>query len=208
MRAFAEPRLRRRQDRVAASAQGGGDLAPAPSAVPGAMHQHESLSGRCAGGPDPIDGEAAFVQPAGAGRILDRQARHAGADAACDVPGDALGVVRVPGLEIRVHRDARRGGHLFEVPQHPFERNAGVGQRLREGESGRGGGEGLEAEMLEVDGAAGVPRVRQDEAAFFVQRAKGGDFRVHGRAAYFSENGTSGAEGTWSRRQSGMAMVE
>ena len=55
---------------------------------------------------DALDGKRDFVERPRlvAGRVLDRQSRHAGLDAKPNVLGNAVGLVRVARLEIGVHR--------------------------------------------------------------------------------------------------------
>ena len=109
-----------------------------------------------------------------AGRILDREAGDAGLDAKPHAFGDALRLVRVAALEIGVHRQVgrpRRCSRMWSsitsrgtAPSASPDRPGGAGARRRQR---------LEAEMLEIAGAADVPWIGDDEAAGLMQAAKG-----------------------------------
>jgi hypothetical protein len=58
------------------------------------------------------------------------------------------------------------------VREHFVEKNFSVGQAAGEGEASGSGGERFEAEMLEINRRADIPRIRQDEAARLMKGAK------------------------------------
>ena len=120
---------------------------------------------------------ADLVQPAGARRVLDREPRDARRDAAPHVLGDALRALGVARLEVGVDRHPRRGGDLGDVVEHVLERQHvdGVGAPARERVARAGRRERLEPERLQRADGAGVPRVRDREAA--VARAARGNAR-------------------------------
>ncbi len=89
-------------------------------------------------------------------------------------------IAREPGLEFGVHRQGRGTDEVAQVREDRLERLRPdvVGPAAAEGEPGRRRRERLEAEPVEIDGAAHVPRVGEHEAAGLVQRTKGLD-RAH-----------------------------
>ena len=107
-----------------------------------------------------------------AGRVLDRQAGDAGLDAARHVLGNAFRIVGVAALEVGVDRHVGCVRDLAEMRQHHVARHVAVGIALRMRKAGTGGRQRLEAEPLQIAGAADVPRIGNDEAAGFMQAAE------------------------------------
>ena len=111
-----------------------------------------------------------------AARILDRQPGDAGRDAALHVGRDAFRLMGVARLEIGVHRQLGRGDDLGDVAERHVDGDGPVHvrQRLREGEARARRRQRLEAETAQIARRAGVPRVRDHEAAALVELAEGG----------------------------------
>ncbi len=132
---------------------------------------------RCSRGGEPLESHRSIVERLRrvAARVLDRQSRHAGPHARAHVREDAFGVVGVPRLEVRVHRE--RGGRddPADVAEHVLrdERRHRVGTPATERESGGRGRQRLEPELCEEARAPDVPGVRHDEAAGLVEASKG-----------------------------------
>src|SRR5262245_64597907 len=82
--------------------------------------------------------------------------------------------MRVAALEVGVHRHVGGGGELGDVGEHLLARHATIGGAARPGKSRAGGGERLEAQVLQVARGADVPWVGNNEASTFVQAPKGG----------------------------------
>ena len=141
------------------------------------------------GGGDTLDGVVEVVDrpPGIAGGVLDGAAGEAGFDRQADGLGDAGGSVAETVLQVggdgkrgRVHDGAGIGEGVVAA-------GLPVGAAEGEGEAGACGGQGLEAQLFQEFGAAGVPGVRDDEAAgarvqFPEQRGLAviGGFRWHG----------------------------
>jgi hypothetical protein len=109
----------------------------------------------------------------------------AGGDAERDVLGHAFGLVRVARLEVGVHRQRRRADDVAHVRQHRVAADGPltVGQAAAEGEAARRRRQRLEAELLQEDGAADVPRIGQHETAGGVQGGEAGGGLGAGHAA-------------------------
>src|SRR5262249_38094948 len=90
-------------------------------------------------------------------------------------------VARVARLEIRVDRYVHRGADRREITEHRLDRDGAIGQPLRPGKPRARRGERLEAETLQITGAAGVERIGNDEAALLVKLAKRAAFFGNGR---------------------------
>jgi hypothetical protein len=90
--------------------------------------------------------------------------------------GDALRLVCVTGFEIGVDGQIHRGHDFRDMRQRlrAGDRPIAVRQAVRKREPGAGGGQGLEPEMTEVSGGAGVPRVGNHEAALLMELAECG----------------------------------
>jgi hypothetical protein len=95
-------------------------------------------------------------------------------DRAGDVGPDLFRFVRETALEIGVDRQIDRAAQRFEVPADLVERDAVVGLADRPSKAGAGGGDRLEAHVLQRPRAADVPGVGQHEAAGLVHPAECG----------------------------------
>src|SRR6516162_685708 len=82
--------------------------------------------------------------------------------------------MRIAALEVGVHRHIGGGGELGDVGKHELARHAAVGGAARPGKSRAGGGERLEAQVLQIARGADVPWVGNNEASPFVEAPKGG----------------------------------
>jgi len=124
--------------------------------------------------PDPRDREVPVIQRRGlvAGRILDRQAGDAGFRRACDILCNALRLDGKAALEVGVDGNIDGGADRREVIADIVDRDAVVGLAHRPRETGARGCDRLESEMLQRLGGAGVERIRNHEAAAFMQLAK------------------------------------
>src|SRR6185437_11477968 len=107
------------------------------------------------------------------GGVLDRERSHARLDRHAHAFRDPFGILRIAGLEIRVHREARRLDHLPKVAERDLSRGRAVGAALRPGVTRARRRERLEAERFEVARAAGIPRIGNHEAAAAMQRPEG-----------------------------------
>ena len=118
------------------------------------------------------------------GGVLDGEPGDPGLAGAGDVRGDLVGIGGEGALEVGAHRHLHRGGDGGVVRERFVEGGAIVATAEGPREPGARRGQGGEAELLEGDRAADVPRVGHDEAAGLVQAAELGDARtVFGHAS-------------------------
>src|SRR5262249_20825489 len=110
---------------------------------------------------------------------LDRKTGDACLDAKPHIFRDALRLPRITGFEVGVHGQFRRSDNLRKMTEYQIARRrvVVVRQSLREGEPGAGGGQRLKSEMAQIAGRAGVPGIRNDETAAFVQLSERGAAR-------------------------------
>src|SRR5665811_360823 len=107
-----------------------------------------------------------------AGRILDRQSGDAGRNATRHILGDAGRIVGKAALKVGIERHVGGRGDLAEVSENLIARLLAIGVALRMGVAQAGGRQRLEAEPLQIAGAADVPRIGDDEASGIMQAAE------------------------------------
>src|SRR6185437_8784794 len=112
-------------------------------------------------------------------RVLDRQTGDPGRGGELHVGGDFVRLVGEAALEVRVDGDADGARDPAKVLQCLVAPHAVVGARQRPRVPGARGRERLESHLLERDGGADVPRVRDHEAALGVQPVERLDLRSH-----------------------------
>ena len=95
---------------------------------------------------------------------IDRPATPWAMQRAC-ICGDRFRLIGESVQEIGVDRQRCGGGNFTDVPEHFVEGDAAVGFAAGKGETGGGGGEGLEAEMFQINRGADIPWVGQDKTA-------------------------------------------
>ena len=156
-----------------------GEVRPAGDEPLGATREHDPAAARVertARGPDAVHRELEREQRLGlvTGRVLDRDPGDSGPRGTRHVGRDTVRLDRVAALEVGVDGDLHRARDRLEMAEHLVEGHPGIGPTQGPGEPGARRREGLEAEHLEVPGAADVPRIGDDEAAGLVQRAERG----------------------------------
>src|SRR5205085_6297696 len=102
--------------------------------------------------------------------VLNREPGDTGSDTKRNALRDTLRLVSVPVLKIGVDRKARRLNKLSIMCEHLVARMRGgvVRQATTESKTGGGSRQRFESEVFEINCAADVPRIRQNEAARFV----------------------------------------
>ena len=164
----------------------------------GAGRQQHAAAGFVEGlarGGHPRDGLVEIVERlvAAARRILHREPGDAGLGGAEHIGRHPLGLIGIGILEIGIHRNLGRRDEGLQMRQHPLQPDAVVGQRQGPGIAGAGGGQRLEARLLQPDGRARVPGIGNDEAAGLMQPAEGGaaigDGNGHGEGSFLESGG-------------------
>src|SRR6185437_10135125 len=106
------------------------------------------------------------------GEILDRQPGDARLDAEAYILGDFARVVGIAVLEVGIDRHVGDLGELAVMRQRHVARDGAVGEAERMRVAGRGRRQRLEAEALQIAGAADIPWVGNDETPALVQFAE------------------------------------
>jgi hypothetical protein len=90
-----------------------------------------------------------------------------------------IGIVGKAALEVGIDRHVGGRGDLAEVSEDLIARLPAIGVALRMGVARAGGRQRLEAEPLQIAGAADVPRIGDDETAGIMQASE--DIAFFGR---------------------------
>jgi len=126
----------------------------------------------------PLDGDVGFIQGLGriAGGILDGQSRHTGFHGEPHTVRHPGGIGGETTFEVRIDGQVGRLDHLGQMIQHPIAGHSAISMAVRPCEAGAGGGQRLEADTLQIAGAANIPWIGNYEAAALVQAMKGAAF--------------------------------
>ena len=144
---------------------------PVASIARRAARTRSTAASRSNSGPRRRAERAGVLQPRADG-ILDGKARDPALHREAHALGHARGIGAETVLEVRVERhiDSRR--QIAQMREDLGARRRVVGTAPRPGEARARARECLEAETLQIQGAADVPGVRDREAAAFVELAE------------------------------------
>ena len=105
--------------------------------------------------------------------VFDRKTRHPGFDAAGDADCDALGAAGKTGFEISIDWQVGDPDQASQMLENLIHGHLAVSPAQGPGGPGAGGGDRLEAEPGQADGAAAIPGIGQNKATRLVQGAEG-----------------------------------